>query len=168
MEGSVPLASNPQGGFSVLRDTFDLGVFRIDFERSLLRSVHRIDGDRSDVHLRPLQHILVFQAGSRLADVHAGLFIQNTIDAVWLYFYFSPWWDGDYVDNHSLAYIRWLVAMSTVALFLVRFVLMWLIVKLGFLRMKDDDADLNEYTPNIQDVRIEPDFSQSDIRFSKA
>lgn len=72
------------------------------------------------------------------------------------------------MDNHSLAYIRWLVAMSTVALFLVRFVLMWLIVKLGFLRMKDDDADLNEYTPNIQDVRIEPDFSQSDIRFSKA
>lgn len=45
---------------------------------------------------------------------------------------------------------------------------MWLIIQLGFLRMKDDDADLNAYAPNIQDVRIDPDFSQSDIRYSKA
>lgn len=94
--------------------------------------------------------------------------IQNIIDGVWLYFYLDHWWDSDYVDSHSLAYIRFLVLMSTVALFFVRFILMWLIVKLGFLRMKDDEADLNSYAPNIQDVRLEPDFSQSFIRMSKA
>lgn len=97
-----------------------------------------------------------------------GLVIQNVIDAFWLYFYFGHWWDSDYLDGHSLAYIRYLVLLSTIALFIVRFVLMWLIVKLGFLRMKDDDADLNAFAPNIQDVRIDPDFSQSDIQFSKA
>ena len=81
--------------------------------------------------------------------------------------YFGHWWDSDYVDNHTLARLRWLVLLSTISLFFVRFILMYLVVKLGYLKMSDDGEDLRTYAPNIQDVRIDPDFSQSAIHISQ-
>lgn len=48
-------------------------------------------------------------------------------------------------------------------LILVRFIWMFLIVKLGYLRLKDDEDDLADFSPAIQDVLIEHDFSHSDV-----
>lgn len=70
------------------------------------------------------------------------------------------------MDAHSLSYLRFLIVISSIALFFIRFVLIYLVIKLGYLKMVDDDDDLTSYAPEIKDLRIEPEFSQSDIRFS--
>lgn len=91
--------------------------------------------------------------------------VQVVIDCYWLYYYGYLYW-GNYIDPKRLRYLRHIVVIASIALIFLRIMMCWVMVKLGHLRISDDEEDMNAYAPDIQNLKIEPDFSQSDIRFS--
>lgn len=93
-----------------------------------------------------------------------GLFIQNIIDVIWLLTYAWNWWDSRYVDaTKGLRRLRFLVVISTILLFFMRFVIMAVLHKLGKLRLVDEDEDMMEFSPDIRPLQPDRDFSRSDI-----
>lgn len=99
--------------------------------------------------------------GSVFSDV--GLVIQSIIDGFWLYYYGRKWWSSRYIDSKSLMNLRYLVWVSSVVLIIVRFLMIYILHRLSYLKLKDDEEDLGSLAPAIQDVKIDQDFSRSDI-----
>lgn len=108
-----------------------------------------------------------FQAGWRYLETLLGLFIQNLIDFFWIYYCAREWWNSNYIDSHSLDRIRDVVVVCTIVLFFIRFILIWLTIRLGYLKMIDESEDFKSNPPNLQDVILNPEFSNSDIRLSR-
>ena len=58
--------------------------------------------------------------------------------------------------------LRYWVFVSTSVLILIRFVCMILLIRLGYLILiDDDDHKILNYSPDIQDLGINPEFSIS-------
>lgn len=93
-----------------------------------------------------------------------GLFIQNIIDVIWLFTYAWNWWDSRYVDaTKGMRRLRFLVVVSTIILFFVRFIVMAVLYKLGKLELVDEDDDMMGFAPDIRPLQPDRDFSRSDI-----
>lgn len=93
--------------------------------------------------------------------------IQNFIDFFWIYYCARAWWDSEYIDSHSLSKVRDMVVVCTIALFFIRFILMWVTIRLGYLQMSDESEDYKGNPPNLQDVILSPEFSNSEMRLSR-
>lgn len=91
--------------------------------------------------------------------------MQVVIDCYWLWYYGYLYW-GKYIDPGRLKYLRHVVVIDTICLVILRVVMCWLMLKLGKLRISDDEEDYNKYAPDIQDLKIDPEFSRSEIRLS--
>lgn len=74
------------------------------------------------------------------------------------------WWRTDYIDSNSLGKLRVVTLISGILLFIVRFILILMIYKIGKVKIQAGEAHSlsNQYNKGVRndDFFLRPEFSQ--------
>ena len=83
------------------------------------------------------------------------------LDFIWVYNFSDAFRNSKYIDGQSLKSLRWWISTVTFAIIGLRLIYIFVLCRLGYIHLKEEEGGMSNYSPDLQNLKIDPDFSIS-------